>query len=332
MADAVDAVQPWRPASLAALDADLAALWRDAARDGPLSRAVMSNLVIVRPADRPQAGPADATLADAVRRHPARTIVIDYAPDPHALCAPRAVQIGLFLFVNGPHRYGVERIAVNASCGHASLPSVVRRLIGGDLPTTLWWAADASRWPVPGALVEAGRQLLYDSAAWEDADAGIRSMAAIAASRFTPDLVDLNWRRLAPLRRALVSALGPPGGVEPEGVARMRVEHPPRQAAAARLVAGWLTDAAAGFAAPSQLVRRDESAALAVTIESKRARVRAVLAGSEVHVDFDGARTPLVIPAPGEPPGAALADELDTLTHDRGLSRALATVAAGAQP
>ncbi len=66
-----------RPSSPESIEDDLAILWRDVARDGPVTRAVMANLVVFR--DRPErervdlAAPVEGVPIDEVAlRCPAR--------------------------------------------------------------------------------------------------------------------------------------------------------------------------------------------------------------------------------------------------------------------
>src|SRR5687767_5759732 len=68
------------------IEAELAAVWRDVAREGPVSRAVMSNLVVYCrcPADREVdlASPLARIPVESVARdHPSRVILLHHDPD-----------------------------------------------------------------------------------------------------------------------------------------------------------------------------------------------------------------------------------------------------------
>ena len=81
----------WRATTPDEIELDLADLWREVGRQGPVARAVMSNLVVVR--QRPSTHDADSVNADQVAKqlpldqvvaqHPSRVIVIQH--DQHSL-------------------------------------------------------------------------------------------------------------------------------------------------------------------------------------------------------------------------------------------------------
>src|SRR5438034_9339624 len=93
-----------RSSTTEAIEPDLAALWRDVAHQGPVARAVMSNLVVFRQPDATdRAGPGDAitaglALEDVVARHPRRLIVLEHKPDPYWTLEPFAIPSGLPTF------------------------------------------------------------------------------------------------------------------------------------------------------------------------------------------------------------------------------------------
>src|SRR5438128_265346 len=76
----------WRPSTPDQIDADLTALWREVAREAPVSRAVMSNLVVfcrcAAGDDVDLASPPEGVPVDEVaRNHPAHVIVLHHDPD-----------------------------------------------------------------------------------------------------------------------------------------------------------------------------------------------------------------------------------------------------------
>jgi glucose-6-phosphate dehydrogenase assembly protein OpcA len=307
----------WQTTSPDSLDRDLMALWDRASASGPVSRAIMSNLIVVR--SREANGPP-LPVDDVLRRHPARAILIDYAPGRKGACSPESIQVNLLVFVNGADRYAVERIAVKTSCADASLPSLVRRLVQGDVPTSIWWASDAARWPVVLPLADEARQLVYDSADWSDVARGAASIAALTRRPVKVDLADVNWRRLAPLRQGIREAIA----LEHEGRFdegfRVRVAHGPGQQAAAWLLAAWLRHADAR--GTSEIEPTDADVLISATIEGTgpgRPQMKAVWSSSEVRVESGTGRAPLILPAAPESPGAAVAAELDNLGRDNAL-------------
>jgi hypothetical protein len=239
----------WRSSAAENLDDDLATLWRELAREAPVSRAVMSNLVVfcraaaaddVDLASPPEGVPID----DVARDHPARVILLYHDPDAPEENAtretPLAAAVGVLTFGPLDARYGVEQIVLRTACSEAALPSIVRRLMLGDVPTSVWWTDDLSRTHPVAPLVTMGRQLLYDSRRWRDVPAGVRALAPLLADRFGPDLADVNWRRLLPVRQALVHAVGSSDTAKRQRLTSVRIHHRHGEAALAWLFAGWL--------------------------------------------------------------------------------------------
>ena len=96
---------------------------------------------------------------------------------------------------------GVEQIVIKSACSEAALPSVIRALMLGDVPTSIWWTEDLSGTRPVAPLVIMGRQLLYDSRCWRDVGRAVLALAPLLEDPFGPDLADVNWRRLQPVRR-----------------------------------------------------------------------------------------------------------------------------------
>ena len=66
----------------------------------------------------------------------------------------------------------------------------------------MWWAEDLSRVPPLASILEMGRQLVYDSRQWFDIRRAVQSVESWAQL----DLIDVNWRRLTAVRRAVALA------------------------------------------------------------------------------------------------------------------------------
>jgi hypothetical protein len=326
MAFAVDRM--WRSTTAASLDDDLAAVWQETARAGPVSRAVMSNLVVVRGgtgAPLGDEGVSEETLTGVLRVHPARTILVDYAAEPARTCAPESFAINVLLFAGGAERYGVERIAVRTACADSSLPSVVRRLVRGDLPTTLWWLGDAARWPPPPPLVNEARQLLFDSRHWSDVPAGARSVADAVSKARHLDLSDVNWRRTAPLRRAVLDALASSRAAFGRGV-RASVTASTRELAAGWLVSAWLAGGV-GLGSIAPEIGNAMPFDMRIVIEGGGEAVTVLWAHAEIRVDSTTERVPMVFPAAPEDEASAIASELDNLTAEPALREAVLHIA-----
>ena len=331
MASAV-ADRAWRQSTPERIEPDLAALWRDLARaDQPIARAVMSNLVVFcspTDADHADAGAITVPLGlnDVAALHPSRLIVLEHEPGRPTPGAPFAAGVGIITF-GPPHaRYGVELIVVRSACAEASLPSIVRRFVRGDLPTTVWWTEDLSKAPPLDALVTMGRQLLYDSRRWHDLRRGVSALVPLVAARRV-DLADLNWRRLSPLRQALDHAAGPAGSTSRHEVT-VRIVHRRGEAALAWLLAASLLatrDQAAG-PAPEIEESQDDDAVLSVVIRHGTDETTATLTSHSVVV-AQGSAPPFVVGVPIESEGDAVAAELRTLSHDTRLDDAINALA-----
>jgi glucose-6-phosphate dehydrogenase assembly protein OpcA len=238
--------QLWRESTPKTIELDLAALWRDIARETtvPVARAVMSNLVVVSELSG-EALPYEQLaerlpLNDVVAHHPSRVILIELERGRSALRAPLDAGVGIVTFGPPKARYAVEEIGVRSACANQSLPSIVRRLIRGDMPTSLWWTGDLSKSAPPLELVTMGQQLVYDSSDWLDISHGVKQLAPYLEPRAKRiHLADLNWRRLASLRLALARAADLSGSLD-WSRDDLRIAYRPGEGALAWLLAGWL--------------------------------------------------------------------------------------------
>lgn len=316
-----------------AIETDLGALWRDLARQGPVARAVMSNLVVFR---EDEGGDGDASpfedqragLVDEVAaRHPSRVIVVAHDSRSQELCAPTTAGVAIVTFGSPTARYGVEEIAVRCACAEAALPSIVRRFVRGDLPTSIWWTEDMSRVPPVASIVAMGRQLVYDSHPWSDVAAGVRAVAPFITpdgERRRIDLADLNWRRLTALRQAVLFASQ--DARDPWQSANVRIAHRPDEAALAWLLIGWLTARLEWSAqAPPHVQRTNGDDVLSVTIRENAAEIVATLDDRRAMV-ARGNDAPAVFGVPRQGEADAVAMELRTLSHDVCLHDALSAL------
>jgi glucose-6-phosphate dehydrogenase assembly protein OpcA len=313
----------WRESAPEAIEADLAALWREVAgADARIARAVMSNLIVFRdrvaPADAaPAAIVAGLPLDEVASRHPSRVIILEHCrgerPD-----APFAAGVGIVTFGPPNARYGVEEIVMRSACPDASLLSILRRFVRGDLPTTVWWTEDLSDAPPMEPFLQVGRQLLYDSRRWRDVGRGVAALAPVVDNPRI-DLADLNWRRLTALRQGLVSARGPLSSAAWRRVA-VRIVCAPGEDALAWLCAGWLRSVQRDPSAPAPTVeaRSLSGALLIVSVDNVTATVTSrtvTIAGASAH--------PMVVTVAIESEVDAIADELRTLSRDDALIAAV---------
>jgi glucose-6-phosphate dehydrogenase assembly protein OpcA len=110
-----------------------------------------------------------------------------------------------------------------------------------------------------------GRQLVYDSRQWVNVPAGVSNLAGLLEHPHAPELADLGWRRLTPMRQALAHGLRGAGELVSAPRLRARVLHRPGDEALAWLLIGWLS---------SRLGRPSERE-LAVTVSEQPAGVEA---------------------------------------------------------
>jgi hypothetical protein len=312
-----------RSSTTEAIEPDLAALWRDVAHQGPVARAVMSNLVVFRQPDaRYRAGPGDAitaglALEDVVARHPSRLIVLEHQHDPSGTRAPFAVTIGVLTFGPEGARFGIELIAIESTCAEACLPSIVRQLVRGDVPTSVWWMDDLSRTPPLETIIGMSRQFVYDSRSWRDVRRGMSAAASLIRPDRRLDLADLNWRRLAPVRQALLHACTV-ADLDDLRRGRVRVLHRPGDSALAWLCVGWLAKRLGWSRDQMPSVEEDRrgDALLMIDVGEAPGRLTAVLDSHHAVVDSGGRMPLLTVPVPLESDANAVAAELRNLSQD----------------
>lgn len=324
MAAAVD-LHVWRRgAEPDDIDHELTTLWADLGRDQPIARAMMSNLVVMKACAKGSrvdlaAAPEGVPLDDVARRHPARILVVYHVGGAPANCPPVAASVSVTTFGSGAARYGIETIVVESRCAESSLPSIVRRLTVGDLPTTIWWTDDLSQGAPRAPLASMARQLLYDSRTWRDPAAGFRTAAAILKADAAPGIADLNWRRLAPLRTALASIARWRSDLLAAGC-HVRIRHRAGERALADLLAGWIAARMrwTGSGWPVEMSEEhhgDELLSLTLS-DDRDGPIVAEQNGHRVLVHDASAVAPIVLPAPRESTADAVAAELASLSQD----------------
>ena len=126
---------------------DLSALWRELAHETPDARTVMSNLVVFHERSEAEQADLEAPLRDGLVVevaccHPSRVVLLVHARSDAECRTPLAAAVGILTFGPAEARHAVEQIAVRSQGPERSLPSIVRRLVLGDLPTSVWWTED----------------------------------------------------------------------------------------------------------------------------------------------------------------------------------------------
>jgi glucose-6-phosphate dehydrogenase assembly protein OpcA len=218
--------------------------------ESPVLRACMSNLVIY--CGTPEGAEKIAgEVATVVALHPARVLLLiaDPGSDPGEITS----SVRVWGHVVDPGRWVCSEEVTLHAAGRAvgRLPSAVRALLIGDLPTNLWWAVPQ---PPPLAagllfdLLEHTEQIIYDSIGWTEPARGVVATAAwLAQIERGPGqgrwrlASDLNWRRLKYWRRLLAQALDPataPGMLE--SVTEVLLDHGPHAVVQAWELVSWL--------------------------------------------------------------------------------------------
>jgi glucose-6-phosphate dehydrogenase assembly protein OpcA len=227
------------------VERELDQLW--AGLEGPdgaaQTRALMANVVAFCRSRQEEAAIVD-DIATIVARHPSRVVVLT------ADAASEADEIEALVAAHGRSGDGGEQL-----CGEhvmlraggpsaRSLPSAVRSLVLGDLPTALWWATPEAP-PLAGDLFDelAGEatQVIYDSMAWTDPLRQLVVTARWIATNGGQATSDLAWRRPKLWRRLIAQMMDPalaPGAID--NITEVDIEHGPHTLTQAWLLSGWL--------------------------------------------------------------------------------------------
>jgi glucose-6-phosphate dehydrogenase assembly protein OpcA len=235
-----------RPVRIAELAHELARPWRHpevATDEVPATRSLMGNLVVLCRSEAEGAEVA-AEVGTIVAHHPSRVILlvadagsesteIDASVATHGRLVARSQQVCGELVTLRAGAPAVRR-----------LPSMVRSLLLGDLPTALWWAtpdAPPLAGELFGELAHLADQVIYDSFAWTDPLRQLVVTANWVGGGGDGAVSDLAWRRPKLWRRVLAQSLDPglaPGALE--SIGEVRIEHGPHALTQAWLLTGWL--------------------------------------------------------------------------------------------
>ena len=237
---------PPRPVDVASIERELARLLEGPSESEgapqPITRACMSNLIIYSDTPDPLRAIADE-LASIAERHPSRVLLLTSRAGETSAEIEATVSAVCYA-VGGGRQVCSEHVEVSAA-PHARrrLPSIVRPLLIGDLPTALWWHSPEPP-PLSGepfdALAEMSDRVIYDSVGWPDPVRGVIATSEWAA-RPHPSVSDLAWLRLAEWRRLIAESLDPAICPEAlEAISEVSVEHGPHALPEAWLLIGWL--------------------------------------------------------------------------------------------
>lgn len=227
---------------------------------------------------------------------------------------------------------GSELIAIQAACAQASIPSIVKRLTRGGVPTAVWWIGDLSRNSPPELMPTLGRQFLYDSASWQNPHEGLRVVAAVGTRSHAPDIADLNWRRLAPMRRAIVHGLGSEPDARELRATGVDIRHGASRAADALLLAGWFHGSLGWSSTEVSRIEEsgDSAEVLGATLKGGNWAVKVSMDDRCVKVTGT-TQTPFEVLLPRETEAERVAAELRSLGADTALHEAIRAAAILAQ-
>lgn len=194
-----------RPFDATALENDLRSMWKrvggaDSTKTGAIYRAALANLVV--PVDPELTAKLTPVLVDVTRRHPSRLFSIESDSTPRgaglrarvgALCHRRESGGGLVCS---------EQVVVDSDAESASLiPSAVRSLLIGDLPTVLLDFHPGLDRPWVSELMDMADLVLEDSCLKEPGkEPEVWHLLEREGSR---KFHDLAWARLTPWRETL---------------------------------------------------------------------------------------------------------------------------------
>jgi hypothetical protein len=239
---------PPKKVPIASIEAALSLLWprfeQPLSEEQTVLRACMSNLIIYCD-NADEAKVIGAEITQIVDVHPARVLLLTGKGQPKHGNLEAFVAI---YYTPQPDGWQVcgERIDVVSTPEAAErLPSIARKLLIGDLPTTLWWA---SRQPPPEAkelffqLAKLAHQVIYDNMGWTNPAKAVAAMTRwVSAEQDVQIVYGLAWRRFSIWRKLLSQVLDPQ--VEPEAlnsVHLIEIEHGPHALPMTWLLVGWL--------------------------------------------------------------------------------------------
>lgn len=237
-----------KPVDVRRIERELTEMWSEppagAAGDVPVTRACMSNLIVFAP-DLTDAESLASELLPIVERHPSRILML--VGETQADQAEIEAYVSALCYLGERGRQVCsEHVVIGArKAARRRLPSAVRPLVLGDLPTALWWAPGEP----PGLagdlfreLADMATQVVFDSLGWPDPARGLVATARWASGAdAAAGISDLAWARLAPWRSLIGQALDPavaPGALV--SLHEVEIEHAPEAASQAWLLAGWL--------------------------------------------------------------------------------------------
>jgi glucose-6-phosphate dehydrogenase assembly protein OpcA len=236
----LDAPDGARPFDATALEGDLRNMWKDAGggssmKTGSVYRAALANLVV--PLEAALAHKLTPVLVDTTRRHPARLFSIE-AESPRGTGLRARVGALCHLREGGGGLVCSEQVVVDSDADSTPLlPSAIRSLLIGDLPTVLLDFHPGLDTPWVSELMDMADLVVVDSCIKEPGkEPAVWDFLRREGSRKVHDLA---WARLLPWREILAEIFDRTAW---RSIRRLEIEHsgegfPPPPV---WLLAGWL--------------------------------------------------------------------------------------------
>jgi len=287
-----------------------------------MSRAVLANLVVLchRPGEAPLdlQAPLDIPIDEIACRHPSRVIVIHHNPTP-ARCSPVDAAVAITTFGAGPSRFGVEQIVIRSACADASLPSIVRRLALGGVPTSIWRTDDVARTGGVASLMTMARQLVYDSRMWSDFRRGLTALRPVLETAHAPHIADVSWQRISAARTAIAHAVES-NDLNRDELRTGSVRYRRGDAASAWLLAGWMATASEPDGGGLDVEEDDRQSEMMI-VTTGRLRVTVTEHAATATIEEGG--RPFTVPSPPRSEAEAIAVALQSFDRATALRGAI---------
>ncbi|PWU06064.1 MAG: hypothetical protein C5B51_13075 [Terriglobia bacterium] len=257
---------------------ELDARWAELGKEGPgvLRACSMSLLAVCDESDHYAS--ALETIALLMPSHPARAIMIRLRRG-ESLAAHAAAQC--WMPFGQRQQVCSEQIEITAAPESLEeVASLVEPIVAPDLPVILWCRSPRLIQSTGFAhLIGCATKLILDSAAWAEAKASIRQIAAMAARGRS--VADLSWVRLTCWREVLSQVFeNREHAARLSDISRIHVKYGAGAEAAALYMGAWLVDALDAVHARTDLHIEADSGAPAAQIASVE------LSGAEFQASF----------------------------------------------
>ncbi len=230
---------PGMPVEIGKIDRELKKLWE--VSEGAMTRASLINLAVY--SEAPESLAANTQLISRITQdHACRAIVIGANPSASEDGVAAWISAHCHVGRAGSKQICSEQISFRLEGSFTNfLPSIVFSHLDSDLPFYLWWQSDFHD-PMDPQLWAWVDRLIYDSQAWKDFGAQMRSIeTAQTEARERIVLCDLNWTRLVHIRLALAQFFDHPSTQHHlSEIDRVQIDFGPGFKSTAALLAGWL--------------------------------------------------------------------------------------------